>query len=84
MCLQDKSSHKRRKRSDNDWMGQREGVPLLSHHSYRRICLFEIVFSTLAEMCTIEMGDPLHSLIIPGQLHPMELDMLKMFAVAGK
>lgn len=34
---------------------------------------------TLKEMTQVEMGPPLHSLIIVGKLHPIELDMLKLF-----
>jgi len=36
--------------------------------------------STLSEMTTIDLGPPLHSLVIVGQLHPLEADMLRQFA----
>ncbi|XP_062991716.1 diphthine methyl ester synthase [Elgaria multicarinata webbii] len=41
----------------------------------------KIASGTLQEMTTVELGDPLHSLIITGSLHPLEVDMLKLFAV---
>lgn len=34
---------------------------------------------TLKEMAQVEMGPPLHSLIIVGKLHPIEEEMLKLF-----
>lgn len=41
----------------------------------------KILFCTLAEMVNADMGPPLHCLIIPAdELHPIERDMLKMFA----
>jgi len=36
--------------------------------------------STLSEMTEIDLGPPLHSLVIVGHLHPLESDMLKQFA----
>lgn len=39
-----------------------------------------IKLSTLSEMVNIELGDPLHSLVIPGKLHPLECDMINMFS----
>jgi len=36
--------------------------------------------STLSEMTEIDLGQPLHSLVIVGQLHPLESDMLRQFA----
>lgn len=39
-----------------------------------------IVAATFKEMTTVNIGGPLHSFIIPGELHPLEKDMLKMFA----
>uniref|UniRef100_A0A8D0DRA4 diphthine methyl ester synthase n=1 Tax=Salvator merianae TaxID=96440 RepID=A0A8D0DRA4_SALMN len=41
----------------------------------------KIVSGTLQEMTTVALGDPLHSVIITGTLHPLEIDMLKLFAV---
>ncbi|XP_034979960.1 diphthine methyl ester synthase isoform X1 [Zootoca vivipara] len=41
----------------------------------------KIASGTLQEMTTVALGNPLHSLIITGTLHPLELDMLKLFAV---
>ncbi|XP_063154395.1 diphthine methyl ester synthase [Candoia aspera] len=41
----------------------------------------KIASGTLQEMTTVAFGDPLHSLIITGILHPLEVDMLKLFAV---
>jgi len=36
--------------------------------------------STLSEMTETDLGPPLHSLVIVGQLHPLESDMLRQFA----
>ncbi|XP_078247927.1 diphthine methyl ester synthase [Pogona vitticeps] len=41
----------------------------------------KIASGTLWEMTSVALGDPLHSLIITGTLHPLEVDMLKLFAV---
>ncbi|KAK3089504.1 hypothetical protein FSP39_004138 [Pinctada imbricata] len=41
----------------------------------------QILASTLQEMINVDLGGPLHSLIIPGNMHPLEKDMLKMFAI---
>ena len=34
----------------------------------------------LKHMLDIDLGQPLHSLIIPGKLHPIEEEMLKIFS----
>jgi len=39
----------------------------------------EIVACTLAEMMSVDLGPPLHSLVIPGNLHPLELDFVSSF-----
>jgi len=41
----------------------------------------DIVADTLAELATEDFGDPLHLLVVPGDLHPMEADALS--AIAG-
>ena len=41
----------------------------------------KIVVSTLKQMTSIDLGGPLHTLIIPGNLHPLETDMLRHFAL---
>ncbi|XP_015263235.1 PREDICTED: diphthine methyl ester synthase [Gekko japonicus] len=41
----------------------------------------KIASGTLQEMITAELGGPLHSMIITGILHPLEIEMLKLFAV---
>ncbi|XP_070602555.1 diphthine methyl ester synthase [Erythrolamprus reginae] len=41
----------------------------------------KIASGTLQDMTTVALGDPLHSMIITGILHPLEIDMLKLFAV---
>ncbi|XP_070797261.1 diphthine methyl ester synthase isoform X1 [Pituophis catenifer annectens] len=41
----------------------------------------KIASGTLQDMTTVALGDPLHSIIITGILHPLEVDMLKLFAV---
>ena len=33
---------------------------------------------TLKEMCNIDMGGPLHSMVLVGETHPLENDMLAM------
>ena len=40
-----------------------------------------MVFRTLSEMPHIDMGKPLHSLVICGELHPLELDAIKLHAL---
>ncbi len=39
----------------------------------------KIVVSTLGEMISNDLGPPLHSLVIVGKVHPLELDYLRMF-----
>ncbi|PVD23403.1 hypothetical protein C0Q70_16672 [Pomacea canaliculata] len=41
----------------------------------------KIVVANLRQLTSIDMGTPLHSLVIPGNMHPIELDMLKLFAM---
>ncbi|XP_061489831.1 diphthine methyl ester synthase [Rhineura floridana] len=41
----------------------------------------KIASGTLQDMTTVALGDPLHSMIITGTLHPLEVDMLKLFEV---
>ncbi|CAD5112024.1 DgyrCDS1274 [Dimorphilus gyrociliatus] len=41
----------------------------------------KIVAAKLKEFPCIDMGEPLHSFIITGNMHLMEIDMLKMFAL---
>eukprot|EP00105_Crassostrea_gigas_P013102 XP_011429313.1 PREDICTED: diphthine methyl ester synthase-like [Crassostrea gigas] len=43
-----------------------------------------IVSATLQEMTQIDQGEPLHSLIIPGEMHSLERDMLLQFAISDK
>lgn len=40
----------------------------------------QIVAATLQEMTSVDLGGPLHSLVVPGHMHPLEMDMLKLFA----
>ena len=40
----------------------------------------KIVAGTLKELATCDLGSPLHSLIVAGHMHPLEIDMLKLFA----
>ncbi|KAH9518444.1 diphthine synthase [Bulinus truncatus] len=42
----------------------------------------KIVAATLEEISTSDIGAPLHSLVIPGEMHPLEKQMLKLFAVS--
>ena len=43
-----------------------------------------IVSATLQELTQIDLGEPLHSLIIPGEMHSLERDMLLQFDVSEK
>ncbi|CAH3022369.1 unnamed protein product [Porites evermanni] len=40
-----------------------------------------IVCGTMEELLSYDLGPPLHSLVIPGHLHFLEKDMLRMFAL---
>lgn len=40
----------------------------------------KIIAAPLRRMATIDLGSPLHSLIICGDLHPLEKDILELFA----
>ncbi|RCN38785.1 diphthine synthase [Ancylostoma caninum] len=42
----------------------------------------KIVYSSLKEMSKCDMGPPLHSLILPGHMHPLEIDMLNTFKLS--
>ena len=39
----------------------------------------KLVSGPLSSMTSVELGDPLHSLVIVGTVHPLETDMLKLF-----
>ena len=41
----------------------------------------QIVCSSMKELLSHDLGPPLHSLIIPGHLHFIEKDMLRIFAL---
>lgn len=42
----------------------------------------KIAAGTLQQMCTVDLGEPLHSLIITGgSIHPMEMEMLNLFSI---
>lgn len=38
-----------------------------------------ICTSTLKSIQSCDLGGPLHSLVVAGNMHPLELDMLKLF-----
>lgn len=38
-----------------------------------------ILSCSLSQMLEVDLGPPLHSLIVVGQLHPIESEMLKLF-----
>ena len=38
----------------------------------------------MSEMLQIDLGKPLHSLVIPGKMHFLESDILKTFALNSK
>ena len=40
-------------------------------------CLMQIVAGTMKELLEVDFGPPLHSLIISGELHPIEQQMLQ-------
>ncbi|XP_059156164.1 diphthine methyl ester synthase-like isoform X2 [Physella acuta] len=42
----------------------------------------KIATATLKEMSSYDLGSPLHSLVIPGHMHPLEKQMLELFAVS--
>ncbi|CAL1546584.1 unnamed protein product [Lymnaea stagnalis] len=42
----------------------------------------KIVTASLKEMASLDLGPPLHSLVIPGHMHPLEKQMLNLFAVS--
>ncbi|GAB5575303.1 diphthine methyl ester synthase isoform X2 [Prionailurus iriomotensis] len=42
----------------------------------------KIAAGTLQQMCTVDLGEPLHSLIITGDnMHPLEMEMLSLFSI---
>lgn len=41
----------------------------------------QIVCGSMKELLSRDLGAPLHSLVIPGHLHFIEKDMLRIFAV---
>jgi diphthine synthase len=43
----------------------------------------QIVAGTLEELIHADLGGPLHSLIICGELHDLELEVVKEFLVEG-
>uniref|UniRef100_A0A914YKF7 diphthine methyl ester synthase n=1 Tax=Panagrolaimus superbus TaxID=310955 RepID=A0A914YKF7_9BILA len=43
-----------------------------------------IASCTLREMTLVNMGAPLHCLVIPGKTHPMEEEMLQTFAISKR
>ena len=42
-----------------------------------------IVSGTLEELCTVDFGGPLHSLILCGELHDLEKEMVRSFLLPG-
>lgn len=40
-----------------------------------------IAFGTLLDLMLFDFGKPLHSLILVGDLHPLEQEMLNMFKI---
>ena len=43
----------------------------------------KIVAGTLKELTTVDFGGPLHSLVICGTLHDLEMDIIKEYLVEG-
>ncbi|VVC32999.1 Tetrapyrrole methylase, subdomain 1,Tetrapyrrole methylase, subdomain 2,Tetrapyrrole methylase,Diphthine [Cinara cedri] len=44
----------------------------------------KIVAGTLAEMVNVDLGPPLHSMVIVGTLHPLEEQFIKQFTIESK
>lgn len=44
----------------------------------------KILAGTLAEMANVDLGAPLHSMVIVGTLHPLEEQFLKQFYIENK
>lgn len=65
----------REERSDDVMPGTGEGTMV---HKLR-VLSFQIVYCTLSQLGDVDMGEPLHSLIIPGETHPVEDEMLATF-----
>ena len=42
----------------------------------------QIKAATLHDMADIDLGGPLQSLVVVGHSHPLEMDMLKLFAAS--
>ena len=40
----------------------------------------KICTATLKDMSQLDMGPPLHSMVIPGHMHPLEKQMLQIFS----
>ncbi|XP_010208669.2 diphthine methyl ester synthase [Colius striatus] len=41
----------------------------------------KIASGTLSQLCSVQLGGPLQSLVVTGTLHPLELEMLQLFSV---
>lgn len=41
----------------------------------------KVVAGTMEELLEVDMGNPLHSLVIPGKMHFLEADAVKQYAV---
>ena len=41
----------------------------------------QIVYGTLEELLTVDFGPPLHCLALCGETHPLELEVLNIFAI---
>ncbi|KXS21513.1 Diphthine synthase [Gonapodya prolifera JEL478] len=41
----------------------------------------KIVVGTLGELSEVDFGAPLHSLIVPGKMHPLEVELVETFAI---
>lgn len=42
----------------------------------------KIASATLKEMASLDLGPPLHSIVIPGLMHPLEKQMLQLYAAS--
>jgi len=43
----------------------------------------QIVYGKAKDLLSIDLGDPLHSIILPGDLHQNEAEFLRLFAIAA-
>ncbi|XP_077464120.1 diphthine methyl ester synthase [Stigmatopora argus] len=75
----------RRERGDGEPDGEPDGAGLTEDSPCVGLARLgaadqEIRVATLAQMSACDLGAPLHSLVLPGRLHPLEADALRLYA----